>query len=221
MTLTDTSVILDPLIETRIALRGYCADLFVDPVPHNSNLPIFSKWIPIDINLTTEHFKPDPQKWVKDPNSRILNPSSFHPLNLAIDFEKYPEEIAWFLWKTLINLESGYHKLSAQNFIKTPYSDNKVQERDGVVQHSFWIVTSELNGKYYLKKLFEDGIKKQYIASNLSSFENEQILTGISQFWTAFHLLLEKTQIMDIYKLNSRFVKEVDNEILQLKKGSE
>ena len=220
LTLTDTILVLEPFIETRIELRGYCADIFVDPVPLKKNLPEFSNWIQIDVNSDKSQFNPDRRKWVKDPHSRILNPNNLLPLSLAIDSEEHPEESAWLLWYTLIKLEAEYNKLSSENLISTPYSQDKAQERNGVVQHSFWIVTSELNGKYYLKELFEEGIRKQYNElNNLSSNENDQILKGIRQLWIAFHLLLHESMIMDIYKINTRFVKVLDEEILLLKEG--
>ncbi len=219
LSLTDTILLLEPFIETRIPLRAYCADLFVDPVPLKKNLPAYSLWVEIDVNRDKSQFNPDKGKWVKDSNSRILNPKNSQPLNLAIETEKHPEEIAWLLWHTLITLESDYQKLSSEKLIKTPYSLDKIQERDGVVQHSFWIFTSELSGKYYLKEHFEEGIESQYFKSNITNEESEQISKGIKQLWTAFHLLLHNTATLDIYKINTRFVKDLDEEIQLLKSG--
>lgn len=216
LTLTDTTLHLPDSTRIRIALKGYCADIFTDPVPEGSLFPVFSDWLEIDtLNGESNLHPSESYSWIKDNKSRIFFPNSKKYLGYSIDMSLYPAQVSWLLWITLQNLEKTYQSAISENKINTPYSADREKEKWAVIQHSFWIFTSELNGKYYPKDFFESKIRTQYSQYKNSTIpENDRINKGISQFWYVFHYLLKESETLDIFKINTRFVKNPDAEIL-------
>lgn len=216
LTVTDTVLHLKDSTEVRLQLKGYCADIFTDPVPVDTRLPLFSDWLEIDKENGGQNFRPSSSRhWIKDAESRLFFPGSKKHLGFSLDMHLYPAEVSWLLWITVENLEKAYRHALSRNAVNTPYSGDREKEKWAVIQHSFWIFTSELNGKYYPRDFFESKIMQQYHQHTSSTFpESDRINNGISQFWYTFHFLLNESGVLDIFKVNTRYVKVQDAEIL-------
>lgn len=175
---------IPPKSSTSIPIYGYCADVSKPPVPSNVNIPI-QDFIS-GIGCCT------PEKWLKGtpPIVKVNTDGSLQPeriLNLSEVQTTGP-----ILLKAINDITDAFEKIKNDGGIVTPFSGNPDKEREAVIQQTFWIYTSGIQGKQYNKSDFKANTIKQYNATMPVPFEKTsedqqtKIEKGVDDFWNTF-----------------------------------
>lgn len=192
------------------SLFGYCIDVHSPPVPANNKLPDFNNWVAISdspsesvstyILLPGFVNRPIPDAWTFDyleddivqdypgnytPPIMPLLPGNGIPVGGTVDLDRHPQAVAPVLLDILESIESAAKKIQGNSQWKTPFSNNLQLEYESLVQQTFWITTSSIEGKKYGKDEFAANITKQYREQG-GDDEDKEISEGIDQFWAAF-----------------------------------
>ncbi len=201
-----------------IPINGYCADVHTPPVPLGENMTPVNTWIALEpppqpngehppisiVEHTVPPFSPfdipsvinAPGYTYEHPQPTInLDPTwpgTETPINGHIDPVHHPETFAPVIIKTLDNITEAFDKLKEGGKITTPFSGNPAQERESVIQQTFWIYMAAVTGKDYKKEDFESKVHQQFEdktgmnVSSLPETEHVKLQIGVDQFWNVF-----------------------------------
>ncbi|MDV7398597.1 hypothetical protein RZS08_44745, partial [Arthrospira platensis SPKY1] len=96
------------------------------------------------------------------------------------------------LAEALQRIAQTYDELQPRGDINTPFSNNRDREREAVIQQTFWIFSSALQGTPYTKPDFHDNTVRQFENSTnrqydqLPEDQKERIDQGVDDFWGSF-----------------------------------
>lgn len=100
------------------------------------------------------------------------------------------------------HISTAFDNLKNKGTISTPFSGNPEKERESVIQQTFWIHTSELNGKEYKKESFKTNTIKQFETATGLDFEKTDEKTqanvnaGVEQFWSVFEAVGTEAKVL-------------------------
>jgi len=184
-TIPGTSV---PPGTSYIQVEGYCANVYVHPVPDGNAMPLVSNWIPVmqpGINipkggtniLTTPEmpaFKPeDIPGLVQSPgytpfptnaSTPIMTiwPNTNTPFAGTIDPASHPKPFAPVLIEAVNRITKAFDGQKQAGNVNTPFSSEPEKEREAIIQQTFWIYTAAITGKPYQKEQFREKVIKQF-----------------------------------------------------------
>lgn len=188
-----------------IPLRGYCADIFTEPVPADSPLPPVSEWATPDESLplpTPGDMPPAGSSWKKKPNGNGIAtfPGTDIPFPYTIDSRKNPQAFGSLVLDAMERISRAYDESGGT--IQTPFSGNPEKERETIIQQTFWIYTASLTGREYKVEDFARNTYEQYAATTdkapekIEKKEKEQLQAGIDQFWGSFQATGVKAKVL-------------------------
>ncbi len=190
-----------------IPLSGYCVDIRTPPVPDGSDFPAFSSWVTSTPGATPDY------TWIKDlppsgatalPSGEITPyiPGTRDPIPSIIDFNDNPQQTGELLIHTVVRLEHVFDSLKTAGVIKTPFSRDPTREFESVIQQTFWIYTSAIQGQPYTKSQFEGNMLTQLVGNtgrkkeDLPETVQEQFDQGVDDFWSTFNLVGAEAKII-------------------------
>ena len=86
--------------------------------------------------------------------------------------------------------------------MRTPFSSRPAEEREAVIQQTFWMFTSAVSGDDYPKKEFESNTYEQFETAtgqpinNLPPAQKTEIDRGIDNFWNTFQAVGAEAKIL-------------------------
>ena len=184
-TIPGTSV---PPGTSYIQVEGYCANVYVHPVPDGNPMPLVSNWIPVmqpGINipkggtniLTTPEmpaFKPEYiPGLVQSPgytpfptnaSTPIMTiwPNTNTPFAGTIDPASHPKPFAPVLIEAVNRITKAFDGQKQAGNVNTPFSSEPEKEREAIIQQTFWIYTAAITGMQYQKEQFREKVIKQF-----------------------------------------------------------
>lgn len=174
-----------------VPLEGYCADIHKEPVPHGFPMILMDEWIqpaPLPQSWT-------PQKahgWDVSTNSPLFIPGTNRDLGHIIDIHAHPDEAAPVLMQAIRHIISATDDQLELGLITTPFTGNPEKEREAIIQQTFWIYSSALNGEPYTQDQFADQTHQQFETNtgrpveSLNEQQQTDLDTGIETFWNSF-----------------------------------
>lgn len=169
----------------RITLKGFCADISKPAVPEHFNLKPLIEWVKIE---------PKPTGNNSAPFSTAPNPDT------------NPAEAAPKLLEAIREISLQYDKLKDEGKIITPFSGNPEKEREAVIQQTFWIYTSNLRQKPYVKEDLKYQTYKQFEEKSninpvtLPKEQKEKMDKGIDDFWSTFNAVGTAAKVLNSTK---------------------
>ena len=194
-TIPGTSV---PPGTSYLQVKGYCANVYVHPVPDGNPMPLVSSWIPViqpgitipkggtNILSTPEMpaFKPeDIPGLVQSPgytpfssnaSQAIMTtwPNTNTPFEGTIEPASHPKPFAPVLVEAVNRITKAFDDQKQAGNVKTPFSGEPEKEREAIIQQTFWIYTAAITGKQYQKEQFRDKVIKQFEDNTDTKTEN-------------------------------------------------
>jgi hypothetical protein len=188
-------------------VRGVCNDLHREPYPvgkeiSNTDDWVFASDLPVsdppgtipdeNSGFKKRTFIPD-----KPPNTfhRLTHPGTTVPFNYSIDLQKNTRSAAPILLESLKMIITTYDSLNDAGKIITPYETDSLKERETVIQHSYWIVTSLLEDEPYTFEEFRGTVISQFEETSRTQLNDsptqvrEEIENGAERFWDVFTLV--------------------------------
>lgn len=89
-----------------------------------------------------------------------------------------------------------------EDMIRTPFTNNPSQEREAVIQQTFWMYTSAISGDDYPKKEFESNTFEQFEnatgepVNNLAPEQKAEIVRGVEDFWGTFQAVGAQAKVL-------------------------
>jgi hypothetical protein len=171
-----------------LQVKGYCANVFIHPVPDGSPMPLVSDWIPVmqpglntpkggtNILATPEMpaFTPeDIPGLIQSPGytpfpsnaataSLTTWPNTNIPFEGTIKPESHPKPFAPALVEAVNTITKAFDDQKLAGNVNTPFSGNPEKEREAVIQQTFWIYTASITGKQYQKEQFREKVIRQF-----------------------------------------------------------
>ncbi len=127
----------------------------------------------------------------------------------TIDINKDPAVFAPLIVDIVTKIETATIKLQEEGALQTPFSTDKLREKESVTQQTIWISMSILTGQEYTKNDFADNIYERFEGrtntpvSTLNDENEEKVNDGINDFWDSFSLT----------GLEAKVIKEDENNI--------
>lgn len=201
---TVVTVTVPPHSTANIALNGFCADIFSQPVPAGQSMPSFDQWITAHgTQVLSPAWRPEPANgWKPAAGTAALIPVTGAPVGHVIDLNKHPEEAAPLLLEALTQIMAAYDGMKTQGLISTPFSGNPEKERESVIQQTFWIYTSTLAGKEYKRADFSANAAKQYETNTGQKLDDapasvkQNIDKGAGDFWNTFQAVGAEAKVL-------------------------
>lgn len=168
-----------------ITLKGYCADITKPAASEKDSFKSITDWIQID------------------PYAAGINSAPARPVPHP---DTNPAEAAPKLLEALREISLQYDKLKDAGKITTAFSANPEKEREAVIQQTFWIYTSELRQKPYIKEDFKTQTYKQFEEKSninpatLPKDQKEKIDRGIDDFWSTFQAVGTEAKVLNSTK---------------------
>ncbi len=184
-----------------IPLFGYCADVTRPPVSKGEPTSAIEEWVRAK-NLPYGWRPNRDNGWMDHPGSKALNPITEEPLGHTLDYDKYPEEAADLLITAITEIEQAFDGLMTEGNIHTPFSSQPEQERETVIQQTFWIFTSAVQGDDYSKEDFQTKTIQQFeenTGQNFTSAPEEiqrNVKDGVSDFWSTFEAVGDRAKVL-------------------------
>lgn len=199
-----TPVTIQPHSSSNIALQGYCADIFTQPVPAGADMPAFGQWIwAPGAEVLSDGWQPEVSNgWQPVPGISALVPGSNRPLGHTIDIGKHPGEAAPLLLEAVTRIAVAYDRLKEGGLITTPFSGNPEKEREAVIQQTFWKYAAGLSGKPYKRSDFYENTVKQYEAGTGQKISaappavKENLDQGVVDFWNTFEAVGVEAKVL-------------------------
>lgn len=167
-----------------ILIRGYCANVYAQPVPAGNPMPPISELIAVNqpgINIpqgntnvvtalsSTAFNAGDIPDLIKmqgytpfdNMSSSVITttwPNTDIPFNGTINPELNPKAFAPVLVEALQSISRAYDQLKSTGKINTPFSPESQKEREAIIQQTFWIYTAQITGKQYQKDQFREKV---------------------------------------------------------------
>lgn len=198
---TPSPVTVQPGATANIPLQGYCADIFMPPVPAGVAMPPVNDWI-VAGSLPADWSPSTANGWKSTMGSSAMIPGTDRPLGHTIDLQKYPGEVAPLLLETITRITAAYNDLKENGGVATPFSGNPEKERESVIQQTFWIYAAELTGKDYKIEDFSQNTMEQYEAATGHNFEKQpaevqnQVQGGVVDFWNTFQAVGAEAKVL-------------------------
>jgi hypothetical protein len=121
-----------------------------------------------------------------------LIPGTDTPIRRPINTDEAPGLAMPILAEAVQRIAQSYDELQPRGGINTPFSNNRDREREAVIQQTFWIFTSALQGTPYTKLDFHDNTVRQFENTTnrqydqLPDDQKERIDQGVDDFWDSF-----------------------------------
>ncbi len=186
-----------PTGTSQLQVKGYCADVYAQPVPADNPMPLISTWIPVlqpnrnapqgGTNLLTARAVPafipndipdlrEAKGFTAFPagaTSTITTwPNTTTPIDGTIKPESNPQTFAPMLVAAVSTISKSYDALKQDGKINTPYSSDSKKERDAVIQQAFWMYTAAITGRHYQKEQFRANAINQFEDNTGTSTES-------------------------------------------------
>jgi hypothetical protein len=191
-----TPVVIEPKSEVTVPVNGFCADIQRPPVPAGTEIPV--QQILNGIAACA-------------PENRITG--ALPKVSSSPDGTLQPERVIPFtdlnttgpiLLKAIQDITAAYDALKNKGSITTPFSGNPEKERESVIQQTFWIYTSGIQGKQYSKSDFSENTIKQYNTNMTVPYEKttaaqqQSIQKGVDDFWNTFAAVGAEAKIISL-----------------------
>lgn len=184
-----------------VPINGYCAAVQLPPVGSGQPMPPVEDWVtaqPLPSGWT-----PNPQDgWTPSATATALNPATGQPLGHTLDFGQHPEAAADLLLTAIEQIGHAYDDLQGQGSISTPFSGRLEQEREAVVQQTFWIFAAAVQGEDYGQEDFEGKAIEQFEHSTGQNFNaapapvQASVKDGIMDFWNTFQAVGAQAKVL-------------------------
>lgn len=134
--------------------------------------------------------------------STPLIPGTETPIRMPVNTDEATGIAVPILTEALKNITQAYDLLQKQEVIKTPFSKNRDKEREAVIQQTFWMYSSALQGEPYEKEDFHHNTVKQFESNTNQKYDElpdeqkEKIDVGIDDFWDSFSAVGVEAKIL-------------------------
>lgn len=191
ITVTPIKVIVRPNETMTYPIMGYCVDIHRPPISNGKFLPKFEEWI--TPSTLPNYWNPSPSKgWTPSTIDNYLIPGTEVSLKSAINVDKYPQEAANVLFTAIQKISLAFESLKNIGSLETVLSSKPENEKEGVLQQTFWIYTSLIQGKAYEKEEFIAKMKEQINNKSNNSIksltleESVNLEKGLDDLWSSF-----------------------------------
>ncbi len=154
--------------------------------------------------LNRQPLPPAASKWDCPPLppvvGQVLVPGTNIPTRAPVSVSDNPGLAVPILLDAIRRIADAYDQL--RGTLATPFSNNPPKEREAIIQQTFWIFTSGLEGKPYVYKDFHDNTVKQFEDNtgqpynSLPPDQKEKLDKGVDDFWMAFSAVGVEAKIL-------------------------
>jgi len=181
-----------------IPLYGYCTNPFLPPVAKGGRLKPFKEWVQHDPAEV-----PSRDLFKEENGYRIKRDCASDSLILThigtdedfcylIDIDSFPNTSVSTVVRMAKRVETAFDKLEHEGLIETPFKNDKLKEKESVIQQTLWIALSLLEGSNYNYSVFRQSVENQYLYRSsksqkaLSDALARSLDNGLENFWNTF-----------------------------------
>jgi hypothetical protein len=136
--------------------------------------------------------------------TNVLIPGTDTPLRSPLSSTDNPELAVPVIIEALDRIIKATDDLIADGAITTPFSNTPVREREAVIQQTFWMFTSALEGNPYVKEDFSKKTIEQFETStgrpvsSIPQTQRDQLEMGVDDFWNTFQAVGAEAKILPV-----------------------
>lgn len=129
-------------------------------------------------------------------------PGTDIPVRIPVDFNNAPGVATTLLVEAIRHISTAFDNLKERGGITTPFSSHPDREREAVIQQTFWMYTSALEGKAYDKADFHQNTVKQFEGTTNKKYDDlpqeqkDQLDVGVDDFWNSFSAVGAEAKIL-------------------------